>query len=166
MDRLDRLVTPTEKGNCIATSIPFIFRSSRLCTQVLSTFWPFWRVFCQVGLLFLGLLSPFHFDKDFNNDSSCVLFCFGMSAFFVFFFSISNGVQNISKLNDIRWGKIPCYDSCPNCDPANSCDWTSCHDDVAFTRYMISKFRAVISKIENRRRLRAVAGVLPSSLPL
>ena len=34
-----------------------------------------------------------------------------------------------------RWGEITCYDSCPNCDPSNSCDWTSCHDDIAFTRY-------------------------------
>jgi len=36
-----------------------------------------------------------------------------------------------------RWGEITCYDSCPNCDPSNSCDWTSCHDDIAFTRAMV-----------------------------
>jgi len=37
-----------------------------------------------------------------------------------------------------RWGEITCYDSCPLCDPLNSCDWSSCYDDIAFTRAMIT----------------------------
>jgi len=36
-----------------------------------------------------------------------------------------------------RWGEITCYESCPSCDSSNSCDWTSCHDDIAFTRAMV-----------------------------
>jgi len=40
--------------------------------------------------------------------------------------------------NRTRYGEIRCYDSCPNCDASNSCDWTSCHDDVAFLRQIIT----------------------------
>lgn len=35
------------------------------------------------------------------------------------------------------WEKMPCFDACPNCDPYNSCYWTSCHDDIAFARTLI-----------------------------
>merc|ERR1712002_59296 len=30
-----------------------------------------------------------------------------------------------------------CYSSCGSCDVENSCDWTSCHDDVAFTEMLL-----------------------------
>eukprot|EP00092_Neocalanus_flemingeri_P106267 GFUD01136336.1.p1 GENE.GFUD01136336.1~~GFUD01136336.1.p1 ORF type:complete len:267 (-),score=51.33 GFUD01136336.1:126-926(-) len=40
-------------------------------------------------------------------------------------------------LDRAKWGEIPCYDSCPLCDPLNSCDWTSCHDDVVYTKAVI-----------------------------
>ena len=30
-----------------------------------------------------------------------------------------------------------CYESCGSCDVVNSCDWTSCYDDIAFVRAMI-----------------------------
>jgi len=36
-----------------------------------------------------------------------------------------------------RWGSISCYSSCPLCDSMTSCDWTSCHDDIAFTRALV-----------------------------
>jgi len=36
-----------------------------------------------------------------------------------------------------KWGAIECYDSCPLCDGMNSCDWTSCHDDVLYTKTII-----------------------------
>jgi len=41
-----------------------------------------------------------------------------------------------------KYGETPCYSSCPNCDPTNSCDWTSCHDDVAFTRAILEDISA------------------------
>jgi hypothetical protein len=28
----------------------------------------------------------------------------------------------------------PCYSSCPSCNSKTSCDWTSCYDDILFTR--------------------------------
>jgi len=40
--------------------------------------------------------------------------------------------------NRTKYGEISCYTSCPNCDASQSCDWTSCHDDVAFTRQIIT----------------------------
>ena len=40
----------------------------------------------------------------------------------------------MSKYNIDRYGEIECYDSCPHCDSSKSCDWTTCFDDVAFTR--------------------------------
>ena len=30
-----------------------------------------------------------------------------------------------------------CYTSCSSCTPGPSCDWTSCHDDVAFTQVVL-----------------------------
>lgn len=36
-----------------------------------------------------------------------------------------------------KWGAIDCYDSCSLCDPMNSCDWTSCHDDIVYTKAVI-----------------------------
>ena len=30
-----------------------------------------------------------------------------------------------------------CYDTCSQCDPRNSCDWSHCYDDVAFVRAMV-----------------------------
>ena len=35
------------------------------------------------------------------------------------------------------WGEITCYDSCGACDAMNSCDWTTCYDDVVFTEALI-----------------------------
>ena len=33
------------------------------------------------------------------------------------------------------YGRIDCYDSCPLCSPHHSCDFSSCYDDIFFTRY-------------------------------
>ena len=33
-----------------------------------------------------------------------------------------------------------CYDSCTQCDP-ELCDWTSCYDDIAFFRFMMTKLK-------------------------
>ena len=30
--------------------------------------------------------------------------------------------------------ELPCYDTCPQCDPVNTCDWSACLDDVVFVR--------------------------------
>ena len=32
------------------------------------------------------------------------------------------------------WGDIECYDSCPACNSQNSCDWTTCTDDINYFR--------------------------------
>jgi len=32
-----------------------------------------------------------------------------------------------------------CYPSCPNCDPKNSCDWTSCADDIGYIHYLVEE---------------------------
>jgi poly(3-hydroxybutyrate) depolymerase len=37
--------------------------------------------------------------------------------------------------------EIHCYDTCLQCDPVNSCDWTACYDDEAFTRAVIKNVR-------------------------
>ena len=31
-----------------------------------------------------------------------------------------------------------CYESCGQCDPINSCDWTACYDDIVFVRELVS----------------------------
>ena len=31
-----------------------------------------------------------------------------------------------------------CYESCGQCDPVNSCDWTACYDDTVFVREVVS----------------------------
>jgi len=33
----------------------------------------------------------------------------------------------------------PCYSSCPLCDPEEACDWTSCYDDVVFTKQLLEE---------------------------
>ena len=30
-----------------------------------------------------------------------------------------------------------CYESCGQCDPVNSCDWTACYDDIFFVRELV-----------------------------
>ena len=30
--------------------------------------------------------------------------------------------------------EIHCYESCGQCDPVDSCDWTACYDDIVFVR--------------------------------
>ena len=40
------------------------------------------------------------------------------------------------------WGEIHCYDSCPSCDSQNSCDFSSCYDDIAFTLALIEHISA------------------------
>jgi len=37
------------------------------------------------------------------------------------------------------FGKTHCYDSCGSCDPHNSCDWTSCYDDILYTEAVIDQ---------------------------
>lgn len=39
--------------------------------------------------------------------------------------------------NREQWGQIECYDSCPLCSPTDSCDWTSCYDDIGFLDFII-----------------------------
>ena len=39
--------------------------------------------------------------------------------------------------NRENWGNIECYYSCPLCNPENSCDWTSCYDDLGFLEHVI-----------------------------
>ena len=34
-------------------------------------------------------------------------------------------------------GEFECHDSCPLCDAAHSCDWSSCYDDVGFLDFLI-----------------------------
>ena len=41
-----------------------------------------------------------------------------------------------------KWPKMKCYDSCPHCDADSSCDWTSCHDDLAYTRAVVEAVAA------------------------
>ena len=36
-------------------------------------------------------------------------------------------------------GGTKCYPSCPNCDALNSCDWTSCADDVGFIHFVMEE---------------------------
>ena len=31
-----------------------------------------------------------------------------------------------------------CYESCGQCDPINSCDWTACYDDIVFVREVVN----------------------------
>lgn len=37
------------------------------------------------------------------------------------------------------WKKFECYDSCPLCNEMNTCDWTSCHDDIGFIDYLLAE---------------------------
>ena len=36
-----------------------------------------------------------------------------------------------------RGFEVPCYDTCPDCDPVNSCDWSACLDDELFVRALV-----------------------------
>ena len=36
-------------------------------------------------------------------------------------------------------GDTFCYPSCPLCDPLNSCDWSSCADDIGFVKYIMEE---------------------------
>ena len=38
-----------------------------------------------------------------------------------------------------EFGIVHCYDSCGSCDPHNSCDWTSCYDDILYTEAVIDQ---------------------------
>ena len=40
-------------------------------------------------------------------------------------------------VNRDEWGEFECHDSCPLCDAAHSCDWSSCYDDVGFLDFLI-----------------------------
>ena len=35
------------------------------------------------------------------------------------------------------WGEFECHYSCPLCNPAHSCDWSSCYDDLGFLEFLI-----------------------------
>ena len=35
------------------------------------------------------------------------------------------------------WGEFECHYSCPLCNPAQSCDWSSCYDDLGFLEFLI-----------------------------
>ena len=38
-----------------------------------------------------------------------------------------------------NWEGTVCYNSCPSCNPSDSCEWTSCYDDVAYTLALLDK---------------------------
>ena len=38
-----------------------------------------------------------------------------------------------------KTGDTFCYPSCPLCDPLNSCDWSSCADDIGFVKYIMEE---------------------------
>lgn len=40
-------------------------------------------------------------------------------------------------LNREPYGLTECYYSCPLCDEATSCDWSSCYDDIGFIDFVI-----------------------------
>ena len=35
------------------------------------------------------------------------------------------------------WGEFECHYSCPLCNAAHSCDWSSCYDDLGFLEFLI-----------------------------
>ena len=43
------------------------------------------------------------------------------------------------KLPRPRGHAIHCYESCGQCSPTHSCDWTACYDDVTFIRKELAK---------------------------
>ena len=44
----------------------------------------------------------------------------------------------ICDLNRENWPPPnECFDSCPLCDEAHSCDWTTCYDDIGFLEVVI-----------------------------
>jgi len=56
-----------------------------------------------------------------------------------------NVSQSKGPLGDIcetdrdNWEGTVCYNSCPSCNTSNSCEWTSCYDDVAYTFALLDK---------------------------
>ena len=42
----------------------------------------------------------------------------------------------ICDTNRDEWGYNECFDSCPLCDQRNSCDWTTCYDDIGFLEFV------------------------------
>ena len=48
--------------------------------------------------------------------------------------NVSKTVGPLGPMCDLpsRSKPVHCHESCPNCDPNNSCDWTTCTDDVKF----------------------------------
>ena len=36
---------------------------------------------------------------------------------------------------------VQCYETCPECDTVNSCDFTACLDDIAFVRAVVDHVR-------------------------
>ena len=56
-------------------------------------------------------------------------------------FAIPNLCLLYCKLLRDNWEGTVCYNSCPACDPTNSCEWTSCYDDVAYTMALLDKVR-------------------------
>ena len=43
-----------------------------------------------------------------------------------------------------NWEGTVCYNSCPSCNPSDSCEWTSCYDDVAYTLALLDKVTTTI----------------------
>ena len=46
-----------------------------------------------------------------------------------------------------NWEGTVCYNSCPSCNPSDSCEWTSCYDDVAYTLALLDKVNTIIPLI-------------------
>ena len=59
-------------------------------------------------------------------------------------------VCSIASCSMLRanWEGTVCYNSCPSCDPTNSCEWTSCYDDVAYTMALLDKVEIVLDVIK------------------
>ena len=56
------------------------------------------------------------------------------------------GVLLLHEKNPLRenWEGTVCYNSCPSCNPSDSCEWTSCYDDVAYTLALLDKVTTTI----------------------
>merc|ERR1712032_1731964 len=46
---------------------------------------------------------------------------------------------DICETDRDNWEGTVCYNSCPSCNTSNSCEWTSCYDDVAYTLALLEK---------------------------
>lgn len=52
--------------------------------------------------------------------------------------SNTNGPKgNPCDIDRSNWKKFECYKSCPLCNEMNTCDWTSCHDDIGFIDFVM-----------------------------